>query len=464
MTNVDSLAAHARQAWSRTATIGLAWLALLLPASGAAADYDSRYYVMPMASYVFADDERHTDDGYGAALAVGRRLTEYMAVELSASYLDYGDVDPEESGLLCGGLGVACPDGGDFDLYGGGLGLNLYPFAGNLYLHLQALAGNHGHYSGGLGYEMGSFGNMSFVVEALYQSAADVEEPRINLGLKLPFGAATAVAAAAPPAPEPMPEPEPEPVRVVEAPCAITGPDGPVDLSGCEQDDTIVLEGVNFAVDSTEFDESARRTLERVAEALVVERPDLKVEIRGHTDDSASEAYNDDLSSRRAKAVKQRLVSLGVAEGRMSVRGFGELQPIDDNDTAEGRAANRRAELHVVEEGGPEKDPPEADTSAGTPEEDASSDTSADAVTSDSTVTIENFEFSPEALTVPVGTTVTWVNADRRAHIVAFEDTESPELSTGDSYERTFEASGSYEYSCGIHPSMTGRVVVSPSD
>ena len=117
-----------------------------------------------------------------------------------------------------------------------------------------------------------------------------------------------------------------------------------------------------------------------------------------------------------------------------------------------------------MEEGGPAKDPAEADTSAGTPEEDAPSDTSADAVTSDSTVTIENFEFSPEALTVPVGTTVTWVNADRRAHIVAFEDTESPELSTGDSYERTFEASGSYEYSCGIHPSMTGRVVVSPSD
>lgn len=438
---------------TRAAMTGLAWLALLLPASAAGADYDSRYYVLPMASYVFADDERHTDDGLGGALAIGRRMTDYVAIELSASYLDYGSVEPENGGPLCNLLGANCPDGGDFDLYGGGVGLNLYPFAGSLYLHLQALAGNHGHYSGGLGYEMGGFGDMAFVVEALYQSAADVEEPRINIGLKFPFGKA---AAAPPPRPEPepMPEPEPEPVRVVEAPCAISGPDGPVDLSGCEQGDTIVLEGVTFALDRAEIDEDAQRTLERVAQALVAERPDLEVEIHGHTDSSASEAYNDDLSLRRARAVKQALVALGVAENRMSLRGFGELQPVADNDTAEGRAANRRAELHVQQAGAPESSATEAETT-----EDGQ-DASTDAGTH--TVTIANYAFSPASISVPVGTTVKWVNASGRTHTVGFEETTSADIPPDGSYERSFDASGSFEYRCGIHPTMTGSVVVSP--
>lgn len=448
---------------TRAATRSAASIAMLLLPLGAVADYDDRYYALPMASYVFADDERHTDNGYGAALSFGRRVTDYVAIELSASYLDYGSVDAQNGGLLCNGLGVACPDNEDFDLYGGGLGLNLYPFAGNLYVHLQALAGNHGHYSGGLGYEFGGLGGMSIVAEALYQSAADVEEPRINLGLKFPFGSAAATPPR--PEPEPLPEPEPEPVRVVEAPCAISPPDAAVDLSGCEEGETIVLEGVTFALDSAELDAEAQRTLQRAAEALVTERPDLRVEIRGHTDSTASESYNQDLSLRRAQAVKQRLASLGVATERMSVRGFGESQPIADNDTREGRAMNRRVELHVDEadptlparqgDSAPATEPAEAP--AGT-----SDGTSVEAMTSEPTVTIDNFEFSPHTVTVPVGTTVTWINADRRKHMVVFDGDKSPEIPTDGSYQRSFDASGSYDYRCGIHPRMTGTVVVSP--
>lgn len=334
-----------------TRAIATFWLlATLLHAQGAVAGAnDGRFYVLPMASYVLADDARSTDDAYGGALSIGRRLTEYVAVEISGSYLDYGSVAPASTGLLCNTLNLGCPESQDFDLHGGGLGLNLYPFQGNLYLHMQALAGNHGHYSAGLGYEIGGFGETSFVVEALYQSADNIEEPRINAGLKFPFGNAAAPPSPAPaPAPEPMPEPEPEPVRVVAAPCAITGPDGPVDLSGCETGDTVLLEGVTFALDSATLDPEAAQTLDRVAQALD-ERQDLRIEVRGHTDSSASERYNDRLSLRRAEAVKHYLASQDVTEDRIAVRGFGESEPVAGNNTPAGRAQNRRAELHVLE-------------------------------------------------------------------------------------------------------------------
>ncbi|MFO1209845.1 MAG: cupredoxin family copper-binding protein [Amaricoccus sp.] len=80
------------------------------------------------------------------------------------------------------------------------------------------------------------------------------------------------------------------------------------------------------------------------------------------------------------------------------------------------------------------------------------------------TVSIENFTFSPETVTVAPGTTVTWVNRDDIPHLVV--DTgkgfRSKALDTGDSYSFTFASPGSFEYFCALHPHMTGKVVVAP--
>ncbi|WP_305906939.1 OmpA family protein [Methylomarinum sp. Ch1-1] len=70
--------------------------------------------------------------------------------------------------------------------------------------------------------------------------------------------------------------------------------------------------------------------------------PGLTVEIQGHTDSIGSEAYNQKLSERRAKAVKQELVNQGVDGSRLTTVGFGESRPVASNHTAEGRAQNRR--------------------------------------------------------------------------------------------------------------------------
>ena len=75
-------------------------------------------------------------------------------------------------------------------------------------------------------------------------------------------------------------------------------------------------------------------------------------------------------------------------------------------------------------------------------------------------VTIEGFAFQPATLTVAKGSVVTWVNKDSVAHTVAIAATESPRLNKGDSWSYTFDVAGTFDYICGIHPSMKGQIVV----
>ncbi len=82
--------------------------------------------------------------------------------------------------------------------------------------------------------------------------------------------------------------------------------------------------------------------------------------------------------------------------------------------------------------------------------------------TAGASVAIRGFKFSPADLTVAKGTTVTWTNQDSVPHTVKFGDgTESPTLSQGQSYSRSFDEAGEISYVCGIHPSMSGKIDVS---
>jgi plastocyanin len=77
-------------------------------------------------------------------------------------------------------------------------------------------------------------------------------------------------------------------------------------------------------------------------------------------------------------------------------------------------------------------------------------------------IAIENFTFMPSELTVAVGTTVKWVNHDDTPHLVVSKDKvfRSKALDTDDSYSFTFTSAGTFEYFCGLHPQMIGKVVV----
>jgi len=78
-------------------------------------------------------------------------------------------------------------------------------------------------------------------------------------------------------------------------------------------------------------------------------------------------------------------------------------------------------------------------------------------------VLIDNFNFSPGTLTVPVGATVTWTNHDNVPHVIASADDqfkESPVLKTGQHFSNSFATAGTYSYFCSIHPRMTGKIIV----
>jgi len=79
-------------------------------------------------------------------------------------------------------------------------------------------------------------------------------------------------------------------------------------------------------------------------------------------------------------------------------------------------------------------------------------------------VKIDNFSFGPVTLTVPVGTTVTWINRDDIPHTVVSTDDsktfKSKVLDTDEKFSFTFSKAGTYPYFCSIHPKMTGKVIV----
>ncbi len=126
--------------------------------------------------------------------------------------------------------------------------------------------------------------------------------------------------------------------------CPTTPAGDRVDSKGCSLPQVFNLIGVNFdnnkdtlRADTIAILDDAVATLKRY--------PALKVEIAGHTDSANSDAYNRDLSQRRADTVLGYFVGQGVEADRLSAKGYGEAEPIADNATSEGRSKNRRVEL-----------------------------------------------------------------------------------------------------------------------
>jgi outer membrane protein OmpA-like peptidoglycan-associated protein/opacity protein-like surface antigen len=125
----------------------------------------------------------------------------------------------------------------------------------------------------------------------------------------------------------------------------------PVDADGCpvvkEILEDLVLEGVNFKISSDELTPESAQVLDDVAESLQA-WPDVRVEVGGHTDSTGSAEFNRELSRQRAESVRQFLIDRGVDGDRITAIGYGEDQPVADNSTPIGRAANRRVELKRV--------------------------------------------------------------------------------------------------------------------
>lgn len=107
-----------------------------------------------------------------------------------------------------------------------------------------------------------------------------------------------------------------------------------------------VLKDLNFDFDSTELSEAAKQTLVDISKWLGV-HPDVKITIEGHCDERGSTEYNLALGERRAKAVRDYLVSLGVDHGRLNIISYGESMPLDPGHNEAAWAKNRRAHFVI---------------------------------------------------------------------------------------------------------------------
>lgn len=102
-----------------------------------------------------------------------------------------------------------------------------------------------------------------------------------------------------------------------------------------------------FDTNKFEVRADARAMLDNAVKILK-DNPDMKIEIRGYTDNTGSAAYNLRLSEKRAQAVKDYLVAQGIEASRLVAKGYGESNPTETNDTPEGRQRNRRVEFRVI--------------------------------------------------------------------------------------------------------------------
>ena len=107
------------------------------------------------------------------------------------------------------------------------------------------------------------------------------------------------------------------------------------------------LRGIKFNSSKSTFKQESFTLMDNVV-SVMQKYPDFNVSIEGHTDSQGGEAANTKLSISRANAVKDYLVSKGVNATRLTTKGLGEYRPIADNNTAEGRAQNRRVEFVIV--------------------------------------------------------------------------------------------------------------------
>lgn len=109
----------------------------------------------------------------------------------------------------------------------------------------------------------------------------------------------------------------------------------------------VILKNVFFETASAALRPESKAELNRLRKMLT-DHPAMKIQINGHTDNVGTEPDNLQLSLQRAKAVYEFLLSNGIAADRLQYKGFGESQPIDSNETAEGRQNNRRTEFVVI--------------------------------------------------------------------------------------------------------------------
>ncbi len=355
--------------------------------AASAQEFDDRWYLTGSAGFNFQDEDRRTDDTPFVTLGLGKFISPNWSIDGELNY---------QNPSLDGGV-VGANDDLNWSQYGvsidlrrhfisEGRGWNPYVLAGLGYQRSEEEFDarpnpnspgerEDGNFAAKVGVGMQTTFDKRVAVRAEVAYRADFDDTSFaaeggldgpqyphqqedsyfgdvlaSIGVVIPLG--PAAAPVVPVAPEVAPncadlDDDGDGVNNCNDKCPGSQAGQTIGPDGCPVPVSIDLKGVNFDFDKSTLRPDAVAILSEATEILK-RYPDLRVEVAGHTDAVGTDAYNQGLSERRAKAVYDYLTTNGVDAGRLQgPTGYGESRPIDSNDTAEGRARNRRTELNV---------------------------------------------------------------------------------------------------------------------
>jgi len=343
-----------------------------------ASENSADWYVSPMLSYIKSDSDRDADNDLGVMLGLGKKINQQWNLEVSA-VIDSLDLESSSGEFKQRGLMV---DGLYF--FDRETIMQTYVIVGTGIMNTDSGSqdSNNPMLNVGVGMmQKLSDSGVALRADVRYRFDMDDEslpsedefgDLMLNVGLTIPFGSShkeKQVKTSVMPATESNISNGEKIASVVGSVqeknvvaakdsdndgiadnkdnCPSSAEGEKVDSTGCKLQQSFVLKGVNFLTGSNVLAEESKNTLNEVAESFA-RNSGINVEVAGYTDNRGNVGFNQRLSQKRAESVKAYLVSQGVDESRMIAKGYGIDSPIADNDNSQGRAINRRVELHLI--------------------------------------------------------------------------------------------------------------------
>lgn len=316
-----------------------------------AANSDYKYEITPMVGGALTEGNLDLDRNYvNAGLALGFNLQDSMIDQVELGFLrSTSDVDYSMAGRDTGITRVFTNLVKEYDLNSA---ISLYALAGvGVEIFDSEEAGNQdspfGNYGAGIKYKIADQFALKADVRHLIETDHGDNNLLYNIGFAIPFGEVSKPAPVAAPVVAPVVAPKPKAAPkdsdkdgVIDAldQCPNTMAGAKVDSVGCM---TLVNLDINFDTNSSVIKGAYNPKIAEFA-SMLRENPKLSATIEAHTDSVGSNAYNQKLSERRAASTVEALKLLKVDPAKIKAVGYGETKPVASNDTAEGRAENRR--------------------------------------------------------------------------------------------------------------------------
>jgi OOP family OmpA-OmpF porin len=292
-----------------------------------------------VGGYIF-DHDLNLDDGLTGGLGMGYNITENLGVDAAINYVDTKfehaqRLDDKDVSVYLYHLDLLyhlMPESSIVPYLAAGVGGITYdPREKGIDMSTDFIA----NYGLGLKYfimpTMGLRGDVRHVIGC--NECETSNNLLYTAGLIFAFGGKEEIKEAPPPPPAPVPEVVPPP---------------PPPPSPKEEQGAYVFRNIYFDFNKANLREESLPIIDEVA-GLLKAKPDMKMEIQGHTDSKGTAAYNLKLSERRAEAVKAYLVKdEAIKPERLTTKGYGLTKPVTTNATEEGRAKNRRVEFTPI--------------------------------------------------------------------------------------------------------------------